>query len=213
MIRAQVADSWSGPWLEIDCRAAQPFPELDQVAGLIPTGSSASVTERADWILATEDYLRRAIGAGTPIFGICFGHQLLGQALGGQVIQNPRGRQIGTLRAERVADDPLLPPGTGAYGVNATHRDIVSELPKGARVLATTPRDPYAFVRFAELAWGVQYHPEFDAVTMRAYIESRRDILAEEGFDPDALLAAVDDAPDGTASLVRFVDRVRTLDR
>jgi GMP synthase (glutamine-hydrolysing) len=63
-------------------------------------------------------------------------------------------------------------------------------------------------VRFAEHTFGVQSHPEFDAVTMRAYIEERREILGGEGFDVDALLGEVDDAEAGASILWRFVESV-----
>lgn len=204
MIRAAVGAAWPGPWLEVECRGGSAFPPLGDVAGLVVTGSSASVTERAPWILDTEAYLARATAAGTAVFGICFGHQLLGQALGGSVIVNPRGRQIGTVEAALSASDPMIDAEALPYWVNTTHRDIVDVLPPGARLLATTPKDPNAFVRFADRVWGVQFHPEFDAVTMSAYIESRREILVGEGFDPDALLARVSDALPGQSSLVRF---------
>jgi GMP synthase (glutamine-hydrolysing) len=205
MIRAAVGDAWSGPWLEVDCRSGEPLPDPSAVAMLVPTGSSASVTERADWILETEGYLRRAVAAGTPIFGICFGHQLLGQALGGLVETNPRGRQIGTVEASWSERAPLLDDGTRPFLVNTTHRDVVTKLPPGATVLASTPKDPNAVIRFAPNVVGVQFHPEFDRVTVSAYIESRREILEGEGFDVEALLGGTNDAKCAANGFARFV--------
>lgn len=203
MIQRGSGRAWPGPWLELDARDPEPWPE---VAGLIVTGSSASVTERAPWMLEAEARLRARVATGTPVFGICFGHQLLGQALGGEVRQNPRGRQIGTVEAELTGQDALLDSGRQPFRVNTSHRDVVAELPPGARVLGRTPRDPHAFVRFAERVFGVQSHPEFDQVTMRAYVEERREILSSEGFDVDALIAGADDAAPGASILTRFVE-------
>jgi GMP synthase (glutamine-hydrolysing) len=71
-------------WSEIDVRTAA--PELADA--IVITGSASSVTERAPWMLRTEEFLRVASAANVPILGICFGHQLLGQALGGRVEKN-----------------------------------------------------------------------------------------------------------------------------
>lgn len=211
MIRRNAGDAWAGPWLELDARSSEPWPEL---AALIVTGSSASVTERAPWMLEAEARLRVLVAAGAPVFGICFGHQLLGQALGGRVELNPRGRQIGTVEAELSGEDALLDAERRPFRVNTSHRDVVAELPAGARVLGRTPRDPHAFVRFGERVFGVQSHPEFDAVTMRAYIEERREILTGEGFDVGRLLEVVDDAEPGASILRRFVEGIaRTAGR
>lgn len=203
MIRRNVGQAWPGPWVELDARGAAPWPE---VAAVIVTGSSASVTERAPWMLAAEAQLRARVAGGTPVFGICFGHQLLGQALGGRVAQNPRGRQIGTVEAELTGRDALLDDARRPFRVNTSHRDVVVELPPGARVLGRTPRDPHAFVRFGERAFGVQSHPEFDAVTMRAYVEERREILAGEGFEVERVLSEIDDAEPGASILKKFVE-------
>jgi GMP synthase (glutamine-hydrolysing) len=205
MIERRSGGRWPGELTALDARSGGPWPDPAGFAGLIVTGSPASVTERADWILRSEAYLCRATELGTPIFGICFGHQLLGQALGGQVTPNPRGRQIGTVELELEGVDPLADERARPFSVNTTHRDIVAELPPGARVLGRTPRDAHAFVRYAEHVWGVQFHPEFDGATVRGYIEERREILREEGFDVEGLLARVNDALPAAEMLARFV--------
>jgi GMP synthase (glutamine-hydrolysing) len=204
MIQRTAGSLWSGPWIEVACRERRALPELGEIAGIVVTGSSASVTERAPWMLETEAYLRSAVAAELPILGICFGHQMLGQALGGRVEKNPRGRQIGSIRATLLGADPLLDASQDPFLVNTTHRDVVTELPPDARVLASTPLDPHAAIRFADCALGVQFHPEFDTETMRAYLTERREVLKEEGFDPDRLLMDAEQAAPGASVLRRF---------
>src|SRR5262245_15660447 len=68
MIRRTVGRAWSGPWLEIDVRTQTELPDPSELAGLILTGSSLSVTEHAPWMRATEAYLRRSLDARAPIF-------------------------------------------------------------------------------------------------------------------------------------------------
>jgi GMP synthase (glutamine-hydrolysing) len=138
------------------------------------------------------------------VLGICFGHQLLGQALGGRVDRNPFGREMGSVPVELVESEPLLGSDAGPFLANTTHVDSVVELPPGARVLARTEREPHAALRFAARVYGVQFHPEIDGEVMRHYLEARRDKLDAEGFDADALIAAARDTPAGAAVLARF---------
>ncbi len=202
MIRRTVADAWSGGWLEVDCVRSEP-PDLSGVSGIVVTGSAASVTECAPWMERTAEALRQAVARDVPVLGICFGHQLLGHALGGKVVLNPRGREIGTVPVELVVADPLFGPKRTIL-VQATHVDSVAELPHGAGVLGCTKLEPNAAVRFAPQAWGVQFHPEFTPDLIRHYLEERRVRLLEEGLDPDALAAGVEETPESAELLRRF---------
>jgi GMP synthase (glutamine-hydrolysing) len=156
-------------------------------------------------MLSAEAWLRDVVRAGTPTLGICFGHQMLAQALGGEVQKNPRGREIGTVRIERIADDPLFEGLPAAFEVNATHIDTVTVLPPGATRLARSSLDDHQAIRFTETCYGVQFHPEIDADVMRAYLEARREILATERFVVEALLAEVTHAPHGRQILRNFL--------
>jgi len=205
MIRAVVGDAWAGPWLEIDARGA--LPDFRAFAGLVITGSSANVPTREPWILEVEQYLARAVPSGLPIFGVCFGHQLLGQALGGRVEKNPRGREIGSVSLRLSSNDALFAEYPDGELVNMTHLDSVVELPPGARVLAATELEPYAALYFGQRAWGVQFHPEIDAEIIKHYVAARREILEAEGLDPRALEAGARDTPHSAALLRRFVAR------
>ncbi|HWZ88870.1 MAG TPA: glutamine amidotransferase [Polyangiaceae bacterium] len=202
MIRAVVGDAWQGPWQDVDARAE--LPDFERFAGLIVTGSSANVPTREAWILALEQYLARAVRAGLPVFGICFGHQLLGQALGGLVTKNPKGREIGTVPVEVVASDPLLAGIEGPLWTNMTHIDSVVTLPPGAHVLARSALDENAMVRFTERAWGVQFHPEIDREIIGHYVAARREALSAEGLDASAIEAELADTPAAQAILRRF---------
>jgi GMP synthase (glutamine-hydrolysing) len=171
------------------------------------------VTDREPWTLRGEELLRRLVAARVPVLGICYGHQMLGQALGGLVEKNPHGREIGTVKVEQLESDPILgalPLHEGRrYPINATHVDAVTRLPPGARLLAKTTLDPNSAVRFGEHTWGVQFHPEFDSEVMRAYIETRRELLLAENLDPEQLLGAIEETPAGPTMLQQFLQYVR----
>lgn len=202
-IRHGLGDSWSHEIVVLDARQPLP-PSLRPAAALIITGSPSSVTEQAPWMLALEEALRDAIAADIPILGICFGHQLLAKALGGAVDRNPRGREIGTIHVDRHHDDPLFDTMPTRFEVNSTHVDTVRQLPAGARILATSSLDEVAAFALGRVR-GVQFHPEMDGDAMRRLIDVRRPILASEGFDVDAMLAAVIDTPAGATILRNFI--------
>jgi GMP synthase (glutamine-hydrolysing) len=204
-IRRALGRVWPGDWLEHDLRSPVPLPDPGGFAAIVITGSAASVTERAGWMLRAEEYVRAVARVGTPLFGICFGHQLTAQALGGDVRPNPRGREIGTVELQALADDPLFDGRPPAFHVNASHVDTAAVLPEGARVLAATALEPHAVVAFTERVRGVQFHPEIDGPVMRGYVEARRVRLVEEGIDPEPLVAGAGDTPHGEELLRNFV--------
>jgi GMP synthase (glutamine-hydrolysing) len=166
------------------------------------------VSERAGWMLRTEDYLRHAVRRKVPVFGICFGHQMLAQALGGKVDRNPLGREIGTVELECIESDALLAGETQGFAVNMTHVDTVIDLPSGARLLARTALDRHAAVRFSPSVWGVQFHPEIDGGVLSEYVNARRAPLLSEGLDPDQILGRARDTPAGAGVLRRFAEFV-----
>lgn len=196
------------------CRVAEgePLPRRDGFAGVLVSGSGAMVTERHDWSERSAEWLAKAAGHGVPLFGICYGHQLLAHALGGKVDWNPHGRQMGTLPVElhpEAARDPLFAGLPAVIHAQLTHRQRVIDPPAGAVVLASTERDPHQAFRIGEHVWGVQFHPEFSAAHMRGYIHARREALAEEGHCPRTLLQGVRAAPKARQVLRRFVRRAR----
>jgi GMP synthase (glutamine-hydrolysing) len=203
-IGERTGDAWPGQWAVHDVRTDDALPGPEDADAFVITGSSSSVTERAPWMLRIEARIRELVAANVPLLGICFGHQLLAQALGGEVARNPRGREIGTVSVRRVGDDPLFGDLPRSFDIHATHVDAVQRLPDGAVRLAETDLDPNAAFRVGSGAWGVQFHPEFDADVMRAYLVARSELIRGEGGDPDALLAGVREHENGAVVLRAF---------
>jgi GMP synthase (glutamine-hydrolysing) len=206
LIAGSIGSAFQGEYAVVDVRAEDPPRSLDADAVVI-TGSSANVPHREPWMLRAEAWLREVVASGTPTFGICFGHQMLAQALGGEVQKNPRGREIGTIPIERFADDPLFHGLPASFEANVTHIDTVVRLPPGAVPLARSGREDHQAIRFSPTCYGVQFHPEIDAEVMRGYVETRREILESEGFDVEAMLASVGEGDPGRATLKNFVRR------
>ena len=188
------------------------LPDPRAISAVVVTGSSAMVTDREAWSERTAEWLADAVGAGVPVLGICYGHQLLAHALGGKVENNPLGRHIGTVDVrltEAAQGDPLFSGFDPVLHVPVSHRQAVTALPPGARLLATAERDPLHAFAVGDRAWGVQFHPEFDADIVRGYIDARRQQLVLEGLDADALWQRATDTPHGRQLLERFTRLAR----
>ncbi|MDG2090391.1 MAG: glutamine amidotransferase [Gammaproteobacteria bacterium] len=190
----------------------QKLPALNEVSGVVITGSSAMVTDKLDWSEYTAEWLRQAISVQLPIVGICYGHQLLAHALGGLVAYNSLGREIGTTVVSPLpgnSEDALFAEIKEPFTVHVSHMQSVVELPPNTKILASNNFDPHHAVMFSELCWGLQFHPEFDEVAMQSYIEERQDDLKQEGLDVKALLDGVKPTPIARNILEDFYKLIR----
>jgi len=181
------------------------LPDPAGITGVVITGSRGNVTDRQPWLEPAAAWIRGLLAAEVPVLGICFGHQLIAHALGGQVDRNPAGYEIGTVDVEKLPasdGDPLLGPLPSPFPAHEVHHQAVRRLPDGAVTLARSAGDPVQAFR-AGSAWGVQFHPEFTDETMRAYVREEAAALRGEGRDPEAILAAVRPSPAGSV-LARF---------
>lgn len=191
----------------VDVAAGETLPAVRDVAGAVITGSAAMVTDRADWSERTAGWIRDAMDAATPLFGVCYGHQLMAHALGGRVDYLPGGREIGTQTVELSvhADADVLtmrvPP---SFRAHTTHEQSVLEPPRDAVVLARSARDPHQLLRYGPHAVSAQFHPEFNAEVMRAYIRRKHADMQREGADPKQAFQAVAATPVARGVLRHF---------
>ncbi|MBD3640245.1 MAG: glutamine amidotransferase [Marinobacter sp.] len=179
--------------------------------GVVVTGSPAMVSDREAWSEKAAAWLAKAVTAGIPVLGVCYGHQLLAHALGGEVGYHPDGRETGTRVVELLPEaghDPLfnsLPP---RFRAQLTHKQSVLRLPPGTILLGRSDFEPHQSFRVGHCAWGVQFHPEFSDAVMRAYLEVQAPELDKEGLDAHALLNEVAPAPEASSLLQRFSELV-----
>ena len=198
--------------VEVNVERGEPLPGTAGLAGVIVTGSAAYVTDRAEWSERTAGWIREAVQAGTPLLGICYGHQLIAHALGGEVAYNPAGRESGTIRLDldpAAHADPLFAGLPASFPAQATHLQTVLRAPEGATVLARSAQDQCHAFRWGENAWGMQFHPEFATHHMRGYVRARADCIARHGGCARSVARDVTAAPQARQLLRRFVRHAR----
>ncbi|MDL5055065.1 glutamine amidotransferase [Oscillatoria laete-virens NRMC-F 0139] len=183
------------------------LPEPEQIAAVIISGAHCMVTEKQPWSEKIARWLPEVIRREIPVLGVCYGHQLLIHALGGEVGYHPQGTEEGTVPvqfAPEAAADPLFGSFPTEIKVHASHSQTALRLPPGAIVLGSNSFEPHHVVRFAPRAWGVQFHPEFTETIMRLYIEEDAPALREEGKDPAAALSTVTATPESSRIIGQF---------
>lgn len=183
-------------------------------------GSTSANDDSVPWAGRVLEMVRESVVARTPTLGICLGHQLIGRALGGTVEVNPRGQQVGVLDlgwSPSAREDPLFGELLPARAVQ-WNDDLVVTLPDGAVALAETADGELQAARFAETVWGVQVHPEVDAVICRSWADGDRDQHREHGIDQEQLMIDITESEEELAAswepvARRLVQMVELVDR
>ena len=185
-------------------------------AGIIITGSPASTYDSEPWIVRSEEFLRRAADRLIPLYGVCFGHQLLAQTFGGKVEKCPRGWELGTVtlaQTAHAAQNPLFDSVPEKFIAQTSHGDVVTELPSGAIVLAQNDHWTAQAFALGDRIWGTQFHSEFTPRIVQDLIHSLTRVLLPEVFQrrPDGqavrewLLSTVRETPMAQRCLENFV--------
>ncbi len=187
-----------------DVQAGELPADPAECSAYVITGSPAGVYDDLPWIPPFLDCLCKIRGRA-KLVGLCFGHQAMAKAFGGEVVKSPKGWAVGIHRYEIV--EP--PPGMREplmFAIPSFHQDQVVTLPPGARVLAASEFTPLAVIGYDDDTVSVQGHPEFSPAFSAALIEARRDVYGP--LAAPALLSLLQPEDGGRAAnwLRQFID-------
>lgn len=176
LLSAEDSDLTFTTW---DVEAAE-LPESNKSAdGFLITGSKSSVYDDQDWIRALEDFVRECHAARSKIIGICFGHQLVAQALGGSVGKSDKGWGVG-VNCYSVDQEVFDLADDKQFCLIASHQDQVMGMPPGAKQIASNDHCQVAGMTLGDHILTFQGHPEFIPEYSREIMNFRYDLIGAE---------------------------------
>lgn len=170
-------------WFDV-VKGELPLP--DACDAYLCTGSRYSAYERREWIDALKAFVREVHDSRKPFVGICFGHQVLAEALGGQVTPAEQGWGVGVHEMKITKPEAWMHPQQSDLKLQYMHSDQVQRLPPDSVVLAEAPHCPIAMFRVGTTMLGIEGHPEFPAPFVEALLRDRRSRIG-----PDRAKAAL----------------------
>lgn len=175
-----------------------PPPDPASCEAVVITGSPAGVYDSTPWMEPLRTFVRAAFEAKTPMIGICFGHQIIADAMGGVVRKSEKGWGVGRHTYEIVERRPWMNEPQSSISLSVSHQDQVIEPPEGAATLATSSHTEHAALAYERApVMSLQGHPEFSDDFVAALYNARRGgALSEEAVEAalDSLAQPEDNA-------------------
>jgi GMP synthase-like glutamine amidotransferase len=168
---AGAAPDWDFVFYDV-CNGQFPA-SADDCDVYICTGSRFSVYDEEDWVIRLKQFVNEIYHSGKIYLGVCFGHQMLAEALGGKVEKSPIGWCVGVHTFDIVENEAWMNPSMPSLNLLMMCQDQVAVLPPGSTVLATGPSCPIAMFRVGSNMLAVQAHPEFSKAYDQALMELR----------------------------------------
>lgn len=183
-------------------------PETNPYDGFISSGSRYSVYEEQPWILRFREFVRKLYAQEKKFVGICFGHQMMAEALGGKCEKSDRGWGVGVKEVVIRKKMPWMQPALDSYRLIVSHADQITKVPENGRVLGGNAHCPCSIYMVGENFLGIQAHPEFSADFEKDILEVRRDRIGQAAIDAALpTLTEKTDEADVTRWIVEFFKR------
>ena len=157
------------------------FPKsIEECDGYITTGSAFSVYDDVEWVQRLANFVRKLYDTETPYVGICFGHQMLGHALGGKVHKSSGGWCVGVHECTVLTQTSWMKPEQEKLSLLMMCQDQIIDLPPDSIRLASASDCPNAIITVGRSMLGIQAHPEFLPSYDKALMEIRKERIGEE---------------------------------
>lgn len=187
-------------------------PDAESIEAALITGSPSGVYDQTPWMDPLRAFVKRAKEAQTPLVGVCFGHQVIADALGGDVRKSEKGWGVGRHTYDVVGRRPWMNDASERFSLAASHQDQVITPPEGAVTLARSKHTEHALLAYGDAPIvSLQGHPEFGDRFVTALYSARRG----KNLTDDVVDAAVESLakPDDNALvgewIVRFLRSAR----
>lgn len=180
------------------------FPiEINECDAYLITGSKYCAYEKIDWIIKLKKFINELHQQNKKLVGICFGHQIIAEALGGRVTKNKNGWGVGLMDNQIEINQPWMEPTISSYSLLVSHQDQVDKLPEHAICIASNHFCPISSFQLNENILTFQGHPEFSKEYLTQTMNKRRKILGEETYQ--AALSSLERDAD-TSTITNWIE-------
>jgi len=139
--------------------------------GWLISGSRHGVYDQLEWMAPLQDFIRALAQAGRPLIGVCFGHQIMAEAMGGKVVKSDLGWKVGLQHYRVEKSYAWMTERAASVAIHAWHQDQVVVCPPSAEVFLSAADCAYAGLSYGDSMISVQAHPEIEADYERALLE------------------------------------------
>jgi GMP synthase (glutamine-hydrolysing) len=198
-------------------RSVSPFTSpinqalLEDIDGVIIGGSDTSVLDEFSWTPAIMALIRQIAAVKMPLFGSCWGHQMIARALGGEVVSDVARKEMGSIEVNLTVEgqqDPIFSQLPASFTAQSGHKDHVSRLPENIVPLAYSNLSPYQALRVKDLPiYGAQFHADLGAKELKERLSFYQYDYVDNS-EYDQICAQLRESPEALTLFPRFIKQV-----
>ncbi|MEC4724357.1 GMP synthase [Shewanella sp. D64] len=156
---------------------------VDDCEAYITTGSRYGVNDDEPWVLQFKQYIATLYAYKKKLIGICFGHQMMVKALGGEVVKSPKGWGVGVATSAITLHKPWMDCNIEKLSLVVSHQDQVTVLPEDTEIIASSDFCPFYMIQINDHFLGIQGHPEFSKIYSQDLMNARRDRIPAQRIE------------------------------